>query len=311
VQTDCSWTGRLTLAMVVFAGCLVAPAVARATLPGKNGSIGFGVIESGESDTIGFYIGGTYLGVVGPTGRHPRLIAKGRHLAFSPTGGQIAFGPESRPGLSVRPARGGRARSLTSSYDVSPTWSPSGRRIAFTRLPPCEEEAGDDCDERVGVIHLIGRDGRSGRPLVAGRDPSWSSRGQIAFASADGRISVFDVRTRLVRALWRGDSPDWSPRSDRVAFVRDAGKHAALFVGNPRTRAVRRIHVVGGYGWVSDPTWSPDGKSIAFARNGDVYVIRPSGSGLRRLLDEPWCPPCGSEPGASLDDLAWQPLRTR
>jgi tricorn protease-like protein len=33
----------------------------------------------------------------------------------------------------------------------------------------------------------------------------------------------------------------------------------------------------------SEPAFSPDGRTIAFARNGDLYSIRPDGSGQRRL----------------------------
>jgi len=39
------------------------------------------------------------------------------------------------------------------------------------------------------------------------------------------------------------------------------------------------------------PAWSPDGDWIAFASNHegnyDIYLIRPDGSGLRRLTQSP------------------------
>jgi Tol biopolymer transport system component len=41
----------------------------------------------------------------------------------------------------------------------------------------------------------------------------------------------------------------------------------------------------------SDPAWSPDGRSIAFATtrdgNYEVYVMNPDGSGQRRLTQDP------------------------
>jgi Tol biopolymer transport system component len=33
----------------------------------------------------------------------------------------------------------------------------------------------------------------------------------------------------------------------------------------------------------SPPTWSPDGQRLAFARHEGIYVVRPDGSGLRRV----------------------------
>ncbi|MBS1678441.1 MAG: PD40 domain-containing protein [Actinobacteria bacterium] len=35
----------------------------------------------------------------------------------------------------------------------------------------------------------------------------------------------------------------------------------------------------------SEPSFSPDGRTIAFAREGDVYTVRPDGSGERRLTN--------------------------
>ncbi len=37
----------------------------------------------------------------------------------------------------------------------------------------------------------------------------------------------------------------------------------------------------------SEPAFSPDGRTIAFARGGDLYSIRPDGSGQRRLTSGP------------------------
>lgn len=37
----------------------------------------------------------------------------------------------------------------------------------------------------------------------------------------------------------------------------------------------------------AEPAFSPDGRTIAFARGGDVYSVRPDGSGQRQLTDGP------------------------
>jgi len=48
----------------------------------------------------------------------------------------------------------------------------------------------------------------------------------------------------------------------------------------------------------SDPAWSPDGRVIAFASSragGGIYLVRPDGTGLRRLI------------GGAVTDVAWSP----
>jgi Tol biopolymer transport system component len=50
----------------------------------------------------------------------------------------------------------------------------------------------------------------------------------------------------------------------------------------PDGHAQRRLTENG-----SDPAWSPDGRAIAFERNGDVYVMHADGTRLRRLTRGP------------------------
>jgi Tol biopolymer transport system component len=70
---------------------------------------------------------------------------------------------------------------------------------------------------------------------------------------------------------------------------------------------VGRICVVGaGGGRVRclargfEPAWSPDGQEIAFARGGDIYVMRADGTRLRNVTRT-------SRFGEGAPD--WQPLR--
>src|SRR5213592_1643405 len=37
----------------------------------------------------------------------------------------------------------------------------------------------------------------------------------------------------------------------------------------------------------AEPNFSPDGRTIAFARGGDIYSVRPDGSGQRQLTSGP------------------------
>jgi Tol biopolymer transport system component len=52
------------------------------------------------------------------------------------------------------------------------------------------------------------------------------------------------------------------------------------------------------------PTWSPDGKHIAFVRSKrrgtSVFVVRPNGRGLRRIASSSFATPTWSPDGKSL-----------
>jgi len=280
------------------------------SLPGRNGLLAFDILETGESDTIGFYVTGEHLGVVETSGRHPRILARGTDPGFSPAGRKLAFAPESRSGLWLISPRGGRARRLTRTGGGSPTWSPSGKRLAYTSYT-CSGDPDKDSRVCTGKLYLVARDGSRRRFLADGEHPSWSSRGRIAFTSLDGHVSVLNPGSGAAKSLWQGSQPDWSPRADRLAFVRQMGAHAALFIGNPATNAVRRIYVRGNYASVKSPAWSPDGRWLAFANAGNLDVITVSGRSRRRVLSADWCPTCGGMDYPVVDDVAWQPRPKR
>ena len=126
--------------------------------------------------------------------------------------GEIAFtlpvrvaSPDDVPasgGIGVVRPDGRGLRSLTAGQDTNPSWSPSGKTLAFTRANPAKGWC--------GTIHLVARDGRSARALTAGTcdtDPTWSPDGrEIAFARRSGARGIYVAsadgrRVRRVRAL--------------------------------------------------------------------------------------------------------------
>ena len=113
-----------------------------------------------------------------------------------------------------------------------------------------------------------------------------------------GDIHVLDLARGRVRLLARdGTFPVWAPDGTRVAFVRRDGSRAWLWTmradGGGQERLCRAA--------LGRPTWSPSGRSIAFALDGDVYVTSASGGSLRRVT---------FGHGDNLDP-AWQPARRR
>jgi TolB protein len=98
----------------------------------------------------------------------------------------------------------------------------------------------------------------------------------------------------LRKVVSDAETPSWSPDGRKIAFLRGV----AIFVINSDGSAPRRLQSGGEPSRVS---WSPDGRLLLFDRvvkgNRDVYVIRPNGTGLKRLTTR-----AGDDDGA-----AWAP----
>jgi TolB protein len=139
-------------------------------------------------------------------------------------------------------------------YDIAPTWSPDGSRIAFE---------------------------------------SHSDGSEIWVMNADGTNRVRLTHSQMMKHSWPG-FPAWSPDGEWIAFswsntstyaLRDAGIHVIKPDGTDLARLTPS--------WVladaGRPAWSPDGSRLAFLSsdgnpgNLDIHFVNTNGTGLTRI----------------------------
>jgi Tol biopolymer transport system component len=160
--------------------------------------------------------------------------------------------------------------------DNSPTWAPTDALVAFWRQGYTGEEA-------VSGIYIVASDGGQPRRIVA--DPG---------------------------ARW----PSWSPEGRTIAYATETGRGAIQVLQLDASEQRRVSGTLRGY--LSHPQWSPDGRMIAFHRGinrrangrwrleGEIWVVRPSGAGLRRVAAH-----APFSPGTQPVPFSWSPRSDR
>jgi Tol biopolymer transport system component len=215
------------------------------------------------------------------------------------------------------------------TIDADPDWSPDGRLIAFAS------------SRGAGGIYVIDAGGGGLRLLLRGEasDVDWSPDGRmIAFTGEDG-IYVLKTSARRPKRVLRGawfSLPAWAPDGDRLAVVKQERDFSSTIyivrldgrrperllarnrgqIGDARPGSIaarsetepswspdgRRIAFQAGDGWIVavsledgtrrviarggayEPAWSPDGKRIAYQCEGELCVANADGSGdVQRL----------------------------
>ncbi|MCI0432882.1 MAG: amidohydrolase family protein [Gemmatimonadetes bacterium] len=229
-------------------------------------------------------------GIVSPT-----VSPDGRSVAF------VALGD-----LWVMPI-GQAPRRLTNDswVEAHPDWSPDGTRLVFS-------------SDRAGTMDLWIHELASGQQRALTRAPGgevagrWSPDGtRIAFQNESGRVLIGDVATGETREIHRGQTaptlfapgrPTWSPDGRLLAVTmlqRYSGRFregtSQILLLDVQTGEERRVDPVPHHsiGRREDdgPVWSRDGRHLAFAMDGTLWVLPVTSRGEpvgppRRLTDE-------------------------
>lgn len=97
------------------------------------------------------------------------------------------------------------------------------------------------------------------------------------------------AETRLTHSL-RASDPVWSPRSQKIAFVKRIAGGSQLWLIDSETGICNCLYDPGNGAEIFDPDWSPDGTRLVFSLvessgRRRIVVIQKDGSGYRPLTD--------------------------
>ena len=77
----------------------------------------------------------------------------------------------------------------------------------------------------------------------------------------------------------RATRPRWSPQGDQIAYVRETGSDASVWLVRPDGAGETRKIIEGG----RNPSWSWDGKRLVFERGYDLWTANADGSDQTRV----------------------------
>ena len=200
--------------------------------------------------------------------------------------------------IAVMDLKSRKHQQLTFSLkrDLHPTWSPDGKRIAFA--------SDRDGDFDIYIMDATGKNTTQMTDNFPWDDnwPHWSPVSEeIVFTSdrhgVDG-VYLLNVRTgdqkQLTNFNYRTAYPKWSPGGTKIAFF-SATREEIL----PRDRLIWRVkpdgtdlEILVADGQLNDePTFSPDGKWLAFTsardKNEEIYSININTQQIIRLTNHP------------------------
>jgi DNA-binding winged helix-turn-helix (wHTH) protein len=121
--------------------------------------------------------------------------------------------------------------------------------------------------------------------------------GVLVRSRTEGPVLIQSPATTFVG---REESPSFSPDGKQVVFSWNGERDGVenLFILTAGVGGARRL--TEGASPATNPAWSPDGSWIAFRRGlGEIWVVRPDGSGERRLSETKAVPTAAR--------LAWSP----
>ena len=301
------------LSIAAFSVFLFIPAVSAQAALRANGKIAFTSDRDGNREIY----------VMNADGSSQTRITNNSisddHPTWSPNGKRIAFISQRQTGeyaIFLMNADGtGKTEITTVNYQPSQyygtgwtiSWSPDGSRLVFVNV-----------QGNVGSLYIVNADGTNRRFLTNGYNPAWSPDGaKILFIRGAFPWTLHTIKPdgtdlRTLPPLpnyynWYYDAT-WSPTGSEIAITAFDAANEVIFIANADGSNPREFHsqcseLSLGCSRLAAPSWSPDGRSIAFLSWGlqsgiEIYVKDIAGGESRRLTDT----------GGNNSDPSWQPL---
>jgi serine/threonine-protein kinase len=254
--------------------------------------------------------------VMGRTGEAVRRVTReGFSPTWSPDGTHLAYAierielhpqnSEGRKGLWIVEIESGESREISGEDMAMPSWSPNGHRIAVTRRIRGEAAAQSDVwtvtpegEEAVQVTQGVASDW----------NPAWSPDGRYLYFASNrsGSMNLWRVRINERSGEPRGEPEPVTVPATSLAHISVSGNGQRIVYSSVlETANIQQATMDPGTGMlVGEPSWlttgsrrwsspdpSPDGATVAFYSltepEGDLYVARSDGTGLRAVTDDP------------------------
>lgn len=269
----------------------------------------------------GYRDGGYDIWAVAPDGKRLHQLTWGpyddREPAWSHDGTRVAFssdrGDAGNYNIWTLNTATGELRQVTTdaAEDFMPTWSPDDKEIAYI--------SGRGGEQAVWVSSATGgSDRKAAAPRGRADAPSWGPGGTIVYHASstgssrleiEGKTITGDENVFAFRAAWASPTDFFYTSDGKIRRRSTSGavqtiEFSATLQVTP-TKYMRRARdfdsraprrVLG----VVRPVVSPDGKLVAFAAIGDLFVM-PVGGAPRNLTNDP----------AFDTDPAWSPDGTQ
>lgn len=232
--------------------------------------------------------------------KHPAID---RCPAWSPDGKRIAFSTDRDGNFEIYTydIEGGKFQRLTydDAQDSMPDWSPDAQKIVFV----------SEKNRQYSLI-IVDVTTRTKRSILENDQtkscPNWHPDGNRIFFLEPGTIEVIAIGGKIDRIvskkhMYAGLAV--SPAGDKIVYGRllaRGGVSADTSKPPQKPTITSSIEVMESKGWPveqilknqsdnSSPTWSPDGKKIAFSSdidgNDEIYVMNADGTNIKRLTN--------------------------